>query len=128
MEKIVLIDITSYKESTGESTINLIFATLLLTKNLIIYDIVGNFDHDSEHQSILFKWTIHTIDNLLSLRLFWSKIDILALKKALIEELAKDPPRTSIMPNEWGIKVYSLINVIDIAMILAISKAKLSPK
>ena len=55
-------------------------------------------------------------------------MDIPALKKALIEELAKDPPCISTTPNELDIKVYSLINAIDIAMTLAIPKARLSPK
>ena len=53
-------------------------------------------------------------------------MDIPALKKALIEELAKDPPYTSTTPNELDIKFYSLINAIDIAMTLAIPRARLS--
>ena len=55
-------------------------------------------------------------------------MDITALKKALIEELTKDLSCTSITPNELDIKVYFLINAIDIAIILAISKARLCPK
>ncbi len=55
-------------------------------------------------------------------------MDILVLTKMLTEELAKDPPCTSITPDELDIKVHSLVSVINTAMILAIPKAKLSSK
>lgn len=71
---------------------------------------------------------MRTVNNLLSLWLFLSKIDIAALKKILAEELAKDFPCISIIPNKLNIKIYSLINIIDIAMIFVIFKAKLSSK
>ena len=71
---------------------------------------------------------MRTVDNPLSSRLLLSKMDIPTLKKTLTEELAKDPPCTSTTPNELDIKVHSLINAIDIAMTLAIPKARLSPK
>ena len=71
---------------------------------------------------------MRTVDNPLSSRFLLSKIDILALKKTLTEELANDPSYTSIMPNKLDFKFHSLINVINIAMTLAIPKARLSPK
>ena len=55
-------------------------------------------------------------------------MNILALKKTLAKELAKDPSCTSTTPNELDSKVHSLINIIDIAMTLAIPKARLFPK
>lgn len=55
-------------------------------------------------------------------------MNILTLKKRFIKELAKDPPCISIMPDELDIKIYSLISAINIAMTLAILKAKLSLK
>lgn len=68
------------------------------------------------------------VDNPFSSRLFLSKIDIPALKKTLVEELAKNSPCTSKTPNKLDSKVHSLINAIDIAMTLAIPSARLSPK
>ena len=55
-------------------------------------------------------------------------MDILTLKKTFTKELAKDPLQTSTTPNELDIKVHSLINAIDIAITLAILKARFSPK
>lgn len=71
---------------------------------------------------------MYTINNLLSSQLFLSKIDISILKKTLTKKLAKDPPYTFTMPNKLDIKVHSLINTINIAIILTISKARLSLK
>ena len=45
-----------------------------------------------------------------------------------MEELAKDSPSSSTIPNELDIKVHSLINAINMAMAPAILKARLSPK
>ena len=112
MEQMVPVGTATYKESTGQSTIDLVFATPLLTESLITCGIAGDFDHDSDHQPILSKWTMRTVDNPLSSQLLLSKIDIPALKKTLAEELAKDPSCTSTTPNELDIKVYSLINAI----------------
>lgn len=55
-------------------------------------------------------------------------MDIPTLKKMLTENLAKDFASTSTLRNKLDIRVYFLINVIDIAMTLAILKARLSPK
>ena len=49
----VFVGTAIYKESTRESTINLIFATSLLLKSLVCYKIEDNFDHDSDHHPIL---------------------------------------------------------------------------
>ena len=128
MEQMVPIGTTTYKKSTEESTIDLVFAIPLLTESLIAYDIAEDFDHDLDHQPILFKWITYTVNNPLSLQLLLSKIDIPALKKVLKEELAKDLLYTSTTPNELDIKVHSLINAINIAMTFAIPKVRLSPK
>ncbi len=53
MEQMVPVGITIYEESTGESTIDLIFATPLLSESLISCGIEDKFDHDSDHQPIL---------------------------------------------------------------------------
>ena len=81
MEQIVPVGTVTYKESTGESTIDLVFATPLLMESLITCDIAGDFDHDSDHQPILSKWTMRTVDAPLNSRLLLSKMDIPALKK-----------------------------------------------
>ena len=62
MEQMVLINIAIYRESYGENTIDLIFATPPLSESLIFCDVTGDFDHDSDHLPILSKWTISTID------------------------------------------------------------------
>ncbi len=116
------------RESNGESTLDLSFATPLLSESHISCDVAGDFYHDSDHQPILSKWTMHTIDNQLSFRLLLTKMDISALTKTLTEELAKDLPSTSMTPDELDIKVHSLISAINTAMNLAIFKARLSPK
>ena len=69
---------------------------------------------------------MYIVNNLSSSQLLLSKINILVLKKILREELAKDSSRTSTTPKKLDIKVHSLINAINMAIILAIHKAKLS--
>lgn len=128
IEQIVVIGIATYKKSTGKGIVDLVFAMPLLIESLITCSIAGNLDYDSDQKPILSKWTMHTINNSLSLQLLLSKIDISALKKMLVEELAKDPPYISTMPNELDIKIHSLIDAIDTAMTLAIPKARLSSK
>ena len=83
MEQMVPVGTATYRESTGESTIDLIFATTLLSESFISWDVVGDFDHDSAHRPILSKWTMRTIDNPLGSQLLLSKMDIPALKKTL---------------------------------------------
>ena len=53
LEQIVLIRMAIYKESTKESTIDLIFTISLLSKNLIYCKIAEDLDHNSDHQLIL---------------------------------------------------------------------------
>lgn len=43
----------TYKESTGKSTIDLIFTIDLLSESLISYGIAEEFDYDSDHLPIL---------------------------------------------------------------------------
>ena len=71
---------------------------------------------------------MRTINNPLSSWLLLSKIDIPVLKKTLSEKLAKDSPSSSRTSNRLNIKVHFRINAIDMAMTLAILKARLSPK
>lgn len=67
-------------------------------------------------------------DNPVCSQLLLSKIDIPALKKTLIEELAKSFSCKFITSDELDIKVYLLISAMDIAMTFAISKARLSSR
>ncbi len=55
IEQTVPVGTATYREFTGESTIDLIFATSLLSESLNSYDVAGDFDHDSDHQPILLK-------------------------------------------------------------------------
>lgn len=128
MEQMVPVGTATYKESTGEGTIDLIFATPLLSESLISCDIAGDFDHDSDHQPILSKWTMRTINNPPSLRLPLSKIDIPLIKRMLKEELAKNPPSPCTTPEQLDTQVNSLISAINTAMDFAIPKANVSPK
>lgn len=68
------------------------------------------------------------VDNLLSSQLLLSKMNILALKKTLVEELAKDSLCTSTTLHKLDIKIHSSINAIDTKMTFAILKVKLSLK
>lgn len=49
IEQMVLVGTATYEESTGESTIHLIFAMSLLSESLISCNIAGDFDNDSNH-------------------------------------------------------------------------------
>ena len=51
----VPVGIATYKESIRKSNIDLVFTMPLLTESLITCDIVGDFDHNSDHQPILSK-------------------------------------------------------------------------
>lgn len=128
MQQMVPVSTVIYKESIRKSTINLVFAILLLTKSFFIYGIVGNFEYNLDYKPILSKWTMYIIDNLLNSQLFLSKIDILALKKMLAKKLVKYFPCIFKTLNKLDIKIHFLINAIDRIMTLAIYKAKLSPK
>lgn len=128
MEQMVPVGITTYKESTGKSTIDLIFATPLLSDNIISCDIVGDFDYNLDHQPILSKQTIETISNPLILQFLLSKIDISLIKRKLKEELARNPSSLCTMAEQLDAQVDFLINAINTAINLAIPKTKVSPK
>ncbi len=85
IEQIVPVGTTTCKESTGESTIDLIFAVPLFLESLISCGIEDKFDHNSDHQPILSQWMLQTVDSPLSSRLLLSKMDVPKLKKALLE-------------------------------------------
>ncbi len=128
MERMVPVGTTTYKKSTGESTIDLIFAMQLLSESLISCGVEDEFDHHSDHQPILSQWMLQTVDSLSSSCLLLSKMDVPKLKKALLEELVKDPPCHSQTANELDAQVYSLIGAIETAIAQAIPKARLLPK
>ncbi len=128
MEQMVSVGTITYKEYTGESTIDLIFATPLLLESFISCGIEDKFDHDSDYQPILSQWMLQTVNSSLSSRLLLSKMDVPNLKKALLEKLVKDPPRHSQTAKKLNAQVYSLICAIEIVIALAILKARLLPK
>ncbi len=53
MEQMIPVGVATYKESSGKSTIDLVFATPLLSESLIYCKITEEFDQDSDHQPIL---------------------------------------------------------------------------
>lgn len=53
MEKIFPVGIATYKKSTRNKTINLIFEIILLIESFITCDLVKNFDHDSDNKPML---------------------------------------------------------------------------
>ncbi len=55
----------TYRESTRESTLDLIFTILLLLESLISCDVAGDLDHESDNQLIPSQWTICTMNNQL---------------------------------------------------------------
>ncbi len=119
---------TTYKESTGESTIDLIFGTSLLSESLISCGIEDKFDHDSDHQPSILQWMLQTVDSPLSSRFLLSKMDVPKLKKTPLEKLVKDPPRHSQTANELDSQGHSLISAINTAIALPIPKTRPSPK
>ena len=128
MQQIVPVGTTTYKESIRKTTIDLIFATLLLSESLISYGMENKFDDNSDHQPILSQCMLQTIDSPLNSRLFFSKIDVIKLKKALLEELIKDSPCHSQTANKLDTQICPLIGAIETAIALAIPKVRLSPK
>ena len=83
MEQMVPLGTATYNESTGESTIDLIFATPLLSESLIQCQIAESFDHDSDHQPILSRWTLQTINKPIDSRRLLAKMDNALLIKIL---------------------------------------------
>lgn len=68
LEQLVPIRTVTYKESTKKSTIDLIFAKLLLSESLIYCKIAEDFDHNLDYQPILFKWILQIIDKPINSR------------------------------------------------------------
>ena len=128
MEQLVPTKTTTYKESTGESTIDLVFATALLSESLISCGIAEEFDHDSDHQPILSKWILETVDKPLDVRRLLTRIDGTLLIETLQKSLALIPSTPSNTAKELDKKTISLIEAIDTAMEASIPKARLCPK
>ena len=128
MEQMVPVGTATYKESTGESTIDLVFATPLLSDSLIYCKIAEDFDHDSDHQPILSKWTLEIIDKPPDPRRLSAKMDAVLLIKTLQQNLVSISRLPSKTPKELDEKVIFLVKAIDIAMDASIPRAKLCPK
>ena len=76
------------KESTGKSTIDLIFAMSLLSESLISCKKAEEFDHDLDHQLVISKWMLQTIDRRPDSRRLLTKIDKVILMGTLNKGLA----------------------------------------
>lgn len=118
----------TYKDSSGKSTIDLVFATPLLSESHISCKIAEEFDHDSDHQPILSEWTLQMIDKPVDSRRLLAKMDLALLIKTLQQNLANIPNLPSRTTEELDEKVISLVKFIDIAMDISIPKARLCPK
>lgn len=62
MKQMVSKKTATYKKSTKESTIDLIFLIALLSEKLITCKIAKKFDHNSDHQALLLQSTLQTVD------------------------------------------------------------------
>ena len=125
LEQMVPVGTATYKESTGKSTIDLIFATPLLSESLVCCKIAEDFDHDSDHQPILSEWTLQMIDKPADSRRLLAKMDCVLLIKTLQENLASISPLSSKTAKELDEKVISLVEAIDTAMDASIPRSKL---
>ena len=125
MEQMVPTGTATYKESTGESTIDLIFATTVLAESLISCGIAEKFDHDSDHQPILSQWTLQTVDKPQDCRRLLSKMDNTVMIKTLQGGLANISLSSSKIPGELDKKVISLVNAIDKAIDVSTPRARL---
>lgn len=85
----VSIKTATYKESTGKSTIDFIFATPQLLNNLILYKVVEDFGHNLNHQPILFKWTSQMADKPTDSQCLLAKIDNISQIETLQKILAR---------------------------------------
>lgn len=122
------VGITTYKKSTRKSTIDLIFATPLLSESFIRCDIARTFDHDLDHQFILSQWIMWTISNPPSSRFLLSKLNISLIKSMLKKKFAKNSPNLCTIPKQLDALVNFLVSVINTAMDSAILKAEPSTK
>lgn len=128
MEQMIPTGTATYKESTGESIIDLIFATTLLSESLIFCGIAEEFDYDSDHQSILLQWTLQTIDKPQDSRRLLSKIDNSAIIKTLKGGLANISLFSSKILDKLDEKLISLINTINKAIDASTPRARLCPR
>ena len=128
MEQMVPTGTATYKESTGKSTIDLIFATDLLSESLISCGIAEEFDHDSDHLPILSQWTLQTVDKPQDSRRLLSKMDNTAMLKTLKDGLANISLASSKTTDELDEKVISLVNAIDKAIDVSTPRARLCPR
>lgn len=117
-----------YKESTEESTIDLVFAISLLLDSLIYCKIVKDFDCDLEYQLIFSKYTSKMIDRPPGPRCLLVKMDAVLLIKTWQQNLVSISCLLLKTPEELDKKVISQVKIIDIAMDASIFKAKLYPK
>ncbi len=128
MEQMIPVWAATYKESSGKSTIDLVFATPLLSESLIYCKIPEKFDNDSDHHPILSEWTLQMINMPIDSRRLLAKMDLALLIKTLQQNLVNIPHLPSRTAKEFDEKVLSLVKAIDIAMDISIPKARLFPK
>lgn len=128
MEQMTPVGATSYKESSGKSTIDLVFTTPLLSESLVYCKIAEEFDHDSDHQPILSKWTLQMINKPVDSRRLLAKMDLALLIETLQQNLVNISYLPSRTAKELDEKVLSLVKAIDTAMDTSIPKARLCPK
>ncbi len=128
MEQMIPVGAAMYKESSGKSTIDLVFATPLLSESLIYCKIAEEFDYDSDHQLILSEWTLQMIDKPIDSRRLLGKMDLALLIKTLQQNLVNIPHLPSWIAKELDEKVLSLVKAIDTAMDISIPKTRLCSK
>ncbi len=125
MEQTIPVGAATYQESSGKSTIDLVFATPLLSESLIYCKIEEEFDHDSDHQPILLEWTLQMIDKLTDSRRLLAKMNLALLIKTLQQNLVNIPHLLYRTAKELDEKVLSLVKAIDTAMDISIQKPRL---
>ena len=115
----------TYKESIGESTIDLIFAITILAESLISCSIAEKFDYNFDYPPILSQWTLQTIDKPQDCQRLLSKMDNTAMIKTLQAVLANISLSLSKTPGELDKKVIFLVNAIDKAIDASTPRARL---
>ena len=83
MKQMVLLELATYKESSGKGIINHVFAISLLLQSYICYKITEEFDHDFDHQPILSKKIPKIIDQFINSRYLLAKVNSVLLIKNL---------------------------------------------
>lgn len=128
MEQLVSTGTITYKESTGENTIDLVFATGLLSESLISCGIAEQFDHDSDHQPIFSHWFLETVSRPCDFRRQLTKIDTTLMIKTLKKNLAYISYTFATTAQELDEKVSLLIKTIEIAIDASIPLSRLCSK